>query len=336
MSVNGVTANGIPLVFGGGRFWTITPDDAKAWLKALKEHKITTIDTAQGYGTSEDTLGEVNAASDFTIDTKFSAGFGPTTATEDLVIASGKESLAKLRTPQINVYYLHAPDRRIPFLETLTGINKLHQQGAFKQFGLSNFLADEVDEVVHIAKEHNFVLPSVYQGNYSAVARRTEDEILPTLRKHGIAFYAYSPIAGGFLSKSKDELMHPEGRFGKGDGLAQLYNGLYNRPSYVAALDEWERIAQSEGVSRTELAYRWVIWHSKLSGERGDKAIIGARTELQLKETLEWVKKGPLGAEAVKRVDGIWESVQADAPLDNFEVISASGGSSAPGVPEGK
>jgi len=329
-----MSANGIPIVFGGGKFWTSTPDETKTWLKALKEHGITTIDTAQGYGTSEDALGIAGAASSFTIDTKFSAGFGPTQASKDQVISSGKESLRKLKTNQVDIYYLHAPDRRVPFKETLSGINELYQEGAFKRFGLSNFLADEVDEVVRIAKENNFVVPSAYQGNYSAVARRTEEEIIPTLRKHNIVFYAYSPIAGGFLSKSKDELMHPEGRFGKGDGLAQLYNGLYNRPSYVTALDEWERIAQSEGVSRAELAYRWVIWHSKLSRELDDAVIIGARNEQQLKETMKWVKKGPLSVDAVKRIDGIWESVKADAPLDNFEVISASG--SVPGAQGGK
>ncbi|KAK1750330.1 putative oxidoreductase [Echria macrotheca] len=318
-----MSANGIPIVFGGGKFWTSTPDEVRSWLKALKEVGISTIDTAQAYGTSEEVMGEVGAASEFTIDTKFPGGFAPTESTKDLVINSGKQSLAKLKTEQVDVYYLHAPDRRLPWEETLSGIQELYQQGAFKRFGLSNFLAHEVDEVIRVCKARNFVLPSVYQGNYSAVARRIEAEIIPTLRKHGIAFYAYSPIAGGFLSKSKKELMHPEGRFGKGDGLAKIYNGLYNRPSYVAALDDWERIASDEGVSRAELAYRWVIWHSKLNGDLGDAIIIGARNVEQMRETVDWAKKGPLSPGAVRKIDEIWESVKADAPLDNFEVISA-------------
>ena len=155
---------------------------------------------------------------------------------------------------------------------------------------------------------------------------------MPTLRKHGIAFYAYSPIAGGFLSKSKEELTHPEGRFGRGDGLAKLYNGLYNRPSYLAALDAWEGIARDEGVSRAELAYRWVMWHSKLSEDFGDAVIVGARTEEQLKETMGWVRKGAMSAAAVRRIEEIWEGVKANAPLDNFEVVlSQVGGAGAPG-----
>ncbi|KAK4442839.1 putative oxidoreductase [Podospora aff. communis PSN243] len=322
MSVNGIT-----IAFGSGPFMAGTPDETRAWLKALKSHGITTIDTAQGYANSEAALGEANAPSQFTIDTKFSLGVGPTPTTKDLVVTSGQESLQKLRTAQVDVYYLHGPDRRVPWKETLAGIHELYTQGAFKRLGLSNFLAHEVDEVVAVARENSFIVPSVYQGNYNAVARRAEDEIFPTLRKHKIAFYAYSPIAGGFLSKSQDQLLHgsgeDRGRFGGGDFLAQLYNALYNRPSFLAALDEWERIAENEGVSRAELAYRWVVWHSKLDGKLGDAVIIGARNEQQLGETMAGFKKGPLSADAVERIEGIWESVKADAPLDNLEAVAS-------------
>lgn len=223
---------------------------------------------------------------------------------------------------QVDVYYLHAPDRRLPWKDTLSGLNELYKQGAFKRLGLSNFLGHEVEEIIRVAKENNFVLPSVYQGNYSAVARRVEEEILPILRKHNIAFYAYSPIAGGFLSKSKAALTDPDGRFGKNNPLAKVYNGMYNRPSFVAALDVWEQIAKDEGVSRAELAYRWVVYHSKLQGDLGDAVIIGARNQQQLKETLEALKNGPLSDGAVKRIGEIWESVKAEAVLDNFELLS--------------
>lgn len=223
---------------------------------------------------------------------------------------------------QVDVYYIHAPDRRVPWKDTLSGLNELHQQGAFKRLGISNFLGHEVEEIVGVAKENNFVVPSVYQGNYSAVARRAEEEIFPTLRKHNIAFYAYSPIAGGFLSKSKAALTDTEGRFGKDNMLAKVYNGMYNRPSFVDALDVWEQIAKDEGVPRAELAYRWVVYHSKLQGDLGDAVIVGARNGQQLRETVEAIKNGPLSDGAVKRIDGVWESVKADAPLDNFEMLS--------------
>ncbi len=207
----------------------------------------------------------------------------------------------------------------MPLRDTLSGINELYKQGAFKRFGISNFLAPQVEEIVAITKELGFVAPTVYQGNYNAVARRTEDEVLPVLRKHGLSFYAYSPIAGGFLSKSKDQLLNPEGRFGSATVIGSMYNAMYNKPSLVAALDTWEQVAQEEGASRAELAYRWVVYHSKLRGELGDAIIIGARTEEQLRETAEAVRKGPLSEAAAKKIGDMWESVKADSSLDNFE-----------------
>lgn len=223
---------------------------------------------------------------------------------------------------QVDVYYLHAPDRRVPWKDTLSGVNELYKQGAFKRFGLSNFLAHEVEEVVSIAKENNWVVPSVYQGNYSAVARRTETEIFPTLRKHNMAFYAYSPIAGGFLSKSKAELTDPEGRFGKEGPLARIYNGMYNRPSFIDALGVWEEIAKDEGITKAELAYRWVVYHSKIDAAHGDAVIVGARNQQQFRETMAGIKKGPLSDKTAKKIDGIWESVKAEAQLDNWEMLS--------------
>jgi len=209
----------------------------------------------------------------------------------------------------------------VSFKDTLSGVNELYKQGAFKRLGLSNFSAEDVEEVVKVSKENNWVVPSVYQGNYSAVARRTETEIFPTLRKHNIAFYAYSPIAGGFLSKSKAELTDPEGRFGKAGALAQIYNGMYNRPSFVEALGVWEEIAKEEGITKAELAYRWIVYHSKLDAALGDAVIIGARNQEQFRETMAGIKKGPLSDKAAKKIDGIWESVKAEASLDNVEML---------------
>lgn len=97
---------------------------------------------------------------------------------------------------QVDIYYLHAPDHSIPFEETLDGINKLYQQGSFKRFGLSNFHAEDVHKVYDICEKNGWVKPTAYQGNYNAVARKQETVLFPTLRKLGMCFYAYSPLAG--------------------------------------------------------------------------------------------------------------------------------------------
>ena len=92
---------------------------------------------------------------------------------------------------QVHIIYLHYPDRSVPFEETCIAINQAYREGKFDRFGLSNFAAAEVEQIVDLCKENGFVVPSVYQGLYNAVARQGEKELFPVLRKHGIAFYAY-------------------------------------------------------------------------------------------------------------------------------------------------
>lgn len=220
---------------------------------------------------------------------------------------------------------MHAPERRVPIKDTLEGLTELHKQGAFKRLGLSNYLPDELEEAIRVAKEHNLVVPSVYQGNYSAVARRADKELLPIIRKHNIAFYAYSPIAGGLLSKSKETLTEAGGRFGKDHPFSKMYNGMYNRTKFLEALDEWAHIASEEKISKAELAYRWVAYHSELRADQGDAVCVGARNFEQLRETVRALRAGPLSDAAVKKIDGIWELVKNEAFLDNHEMTTSKG-----------
>lgn len=155
-------------------------------------------------------------------------------------------------------------------------------------------------------------------GNYNPVARKQEEELFPLLRKLGMSFYAYSPIAGGFLTKTKQDIEDGKGRFDKSSPLGALYHGLYAKPSMLEALSEWEEVAKEEGVPRAELAYRWVTYHSPLSAEHGDAIIVGASNFEQLKQTLASCNKGPLSEKAVKKIDEVWKKIEHEAPLDNY------------------
>ena len=201
------------IVFGTGGFGSAEafpelqkPEDVQKLLEMLKSKGCTHLDTAQlyGMGKSEDTIGEAKALEQgFTVDTKWLGGWlGKSWATQETVISSAKESLDKLgagKGKEVDIFYLHCPDLHTPFEHTLKGVNEAHQAGGFKRFGLSNFTPSQVKEVLEICKKNSYIVPSVYQGSYAAVARRAEDELFPLLRENNFSFYAYSPIAGGFL-----------------------------------------------------------------------------------------------------------------------------------------
>ena len=175
-----------------------------------------------------------------------------------------------------------------------------------------------MQKVYDHCKEKGYPLPTVYQGNYSAVARKQEEVLFPTLRKLGMSFYAYSPMAGGFLAKSKADIEKGIGRFDRSSPVGQMYQDMYNKPSLLEVLAQWEEIAKEEGCSKGDLAYRWVKYNSPLKPENGDAIIIGASKFQQLEETLEGIAKGPLSDKAVQRIAGLWDTIKHEAPLDNY------------------
>jgi aryl-alcohol dehydrogenase-like predicted oxidoreductase len=322
-----MTSSVVKIAFGGAVFSPtkgFTAEKTIEVLNYLSKNGIKTIDTSEIYPGSEELLGEADAVSlGFNIDTKVGAGGSPIPATKENVIRSGEASLSKLKTDQVDVFFIHGFDQRVPLEETLEGINELHKRGAFKRFGISNFSAEEIEDVFRISKEKGFVLPSVYQGNYNVVDRLIETKIFPTIRKYNMAFHAYSPIAGGFLAKTPDQITQGgQGRWDPSTFFGKLYHGMYNKPNVLEFLEKFGRVANTQAnCSQAEMAYRWITYHSQLKGELGDAMIIGARFGPQLTEVLDALKRGPLSAETVKEIDGLWDVVKDDPPAEHRTII---------------
>lgn len=80
-------------------------------------------------------------------------------------------SLKELNTNQVDIFYLHAPDRSVPFAETLEAVNELHKEGKFVQLGLSNYTAFEVAEICILCAERGWVRPTIFQAMYNAISK---------------------------------------------------------------------------------------------------------------------------------------------------------------------
>ncbi|KAL6817479.1 Aldo/keto reductase [Trichoderma camerunense] len=320
--------SGPRLVFGTANFDKglafPTAEQAAEVLDAVEKVGIKQLDTAQLYGTSEEILGKLKAPSRFTIDTKHIGGWVDGQSTRARVVERGLESLQKLGVDKVHIFYLHAPDPKEPLEGTLAGINDLYLQGKFEKFGLSNYNVDELKAVLKIVKEKGYVAPTVYQGNYNPVARRSETELFPIFRENGIAFYAYSAIAGGFLTKTSEQFQKGfggEGRWSKETGLGQMYHTLYNRPKFLEALDIWNEASNVSGIPKAELAYRWVAYHSVLKEHLGDGIVLGASRITQLEQTVAGLNNGPLPDSVVKTIEEVWELVKDESPMDNYDLL---------------
>ncbi|KKY32050.1 putative aldo keto [Diaporthe ampelina] len=298
-----------------------TPDEVKAFLDSFYDRGGRHIDTSRNYspgaqGSSEPRLGAVEAGSRFNIDTKILGvpGNGPF-HTAQQVKSSIDASIADLKLPdgvKIDIMYLHLPDRETPLEETCEAINRAYQEDKFKRFGISNYTAAEVEQIVAICKNKGYVAPTVYQGQYNPIVRSGEDTLFPVLRKHGIAFYAYSPAAAGVFIGSQ-KAAQSGGRFDTSSAVGRIYAFKYSKPKITAAADNATEVAAKHGINGHAAALRWTTYHSVLDRAKGDAVIIGASSTAQLATNLDVIDQGPLPEDLVKVLDGVYGQLGDEA-----------------------
>jgi aflatoxin B1 aldehyde reductase len=238
-----------------------------------------------------------------------------------------QHSLDALQTNEVDLYYLHAPDREVPFEETLQAVNEEYKQGHFKRFGISNYKASEVEEIMEIVKKNNYVAPTVYQGLYNAITRTAEEELLPVLRKHKISYYTYNPLGGGFFTGAYSAKMKEAGgssslekgsRFDENTWQGQMYRKRYFHDAYFTALETIQAAAEKSQLSMAEIALRWNMHHSALKKEYNDHVIVSASSVKHIEDNLVDFEKGPLPDDVVAAVDEAWSKVRDSPNLPKY------------------
>lgn len=288
-----------------------SPDNLRPVLAMLKKYGVHKIDTARVYngGRSEEDLGAMEARHDFKIATK-APGFSPGSLAYQAVIDNCNKSLAALKQDSIALYYFHGPDRRTPLEESCKAIHELHQEGKIDTFGVSNFNVKEVQEIYDICKRNSWTTPKVYQGGFNGLARGAETQLFPTLRELGMSFYAYSPLAGGYFSKTSEQLRKPA----QGSRMDQMkhFSSMYVDEGSLMLHSKLEDVCAKESVSMKEAALRWLMHHSVLGDQDG--VIIGASSKEQMEENLKSCTGGPLPQSIVDMFEELWAKFSEGRP----------------------
>lgn len=280
-------------------------EQLRAFLKTLKARNIKELDTARVYnaGKSEEDLGSIpEAQKDFAIATK-APGFSPDSLAYQKVIDNCNASLAALKQQKLDLYYFHGPDRKTPLEESLRAVDQLHREGKFARFGVSNYHVTEVEEILQLCAKHDFVRPSVYQGGYNALLRSGEKELFPLLRQHNIAFYAYSPLAGGYFSRTVADLRKPP----PGSRMDQMavFSAMYVNDLSLDIHEQLSKSCSEAGLSLKEATLRWIMHHSILGKEDG--VILGASSTEQMEENINACEGGQLPKGVVDAFEQAWE-----------------------------
>ncbi|KAJ7087316.1 Aldo/keto reductase [Mycena belliarum] len=296
--------------------------DIEAILDVFLKHGHREVDTARVYcrGTSEEYLGKIDwQGKGISMETKLYPVKGysitGTHSPEDLRKFL-MVSLKALNTDKLEMWYLHGPDRSVPYEDTLKAVNDLYKEGYFKRFGISNYMSWEVAEIVGICKRNGYIQPTAYQGIYNAIHRAVEPELFPCLRKFGISFYEFNPLAGGFFTgryNSADDQAESGSRFDPNGQQGKSYRARYWKEAYFGALKSIGIVAEKHNLTMAEIALRWISHHSLMRREHGDAVLIGASSLNHVEQNLIDLEKGPLPEEVLKALDAAWLSVKSDA-----------------------
>jgi len=227
-------------------------------IRAAVERGVTFFDTAECYGPfiNEDLVGE--ALEPFrdrvVIATKFGFRNGDSRQTQDSrperIRQVAEESLKRLRTDCIDLFYQHRPDPNVPIEDVAGTVKELIKQGKVKHFGLSEA------SVQTIRRAHAVQPVTALQSEYSLWWREPEKEILPTLEELGIGFVPFSPLGKGFLTGKIDE----KTSFTKDDfrNIVPRFS-QEARKANQALIKQIEAIAASKDATPAQIALAWLL-----------------------------------------------------------------------------
>ena len=261
------------------------------------------IDTANGYnaGVAETMLGQalLGRRRQVVLASKVFNPMGPGANDSGLsrahIMQAAEDSLKRLQTDWLDLYYLHHVDVQTPLEESLRALEDLVRQGKVRYTACSNFEAWRLMEGLWISDRQGWTGFSAYQPQYSLLVRDIEQEIAPVCVAKGLGVAVWSPLAGGYLTgKYKSVEAAPAGtRAAEGWNLPSRFF----HPNHDAILAELFATALELGRPPAQVAVRWVLERPWVSS-----AIIGARTGAQLADSLA-ATTFSLPKEALHRLD---------------------------------
>lgn len=271
-----------PICLGTMMFGGATSErDSQAIIDHAREAGVNFIDTADAYsdGVSEEITGRAIASHryDWVLATKVAnpvGGTGPNRfgLSRKWVMQACENSLKRLGTEVIDIYYLHKEDHATPLAETVRAIADLVAQGKIRYFGVSNYRSWRLAEICRICDELGIDRPVVSQPYYNAMNRMPEVEHLPACGHFGLGVASYSPLARGVLTGKYEPGSAPQQGTRAGRGDKRMLQTEWREESLSIA-QEIKAHASARGMTPVQFAVAWVLNNKFLTA-----AIAGPRT----------------------------------------------------------
>ena len=270
------------------------------------EKGINSFDTADGYagGRSEEIVGKAlkNKRHSVVLASKVASKQGPglndSGLSREHILQAVENSLRRLGTDYLDIYYAHHPDPTTPIDETLRAFDSLVQQGKVRYAACSNYRAGQLVRALAVSEQRNLVRFDCIQTVYNLITRDIEVELLPTCADEGVGVVVYNPLAAGLLTGKHNGNQPPpaDTRFGQNP----MYLERYWSPVNFTAVEHLKQIAAANNRKPAQFALAWVLGNPGIAS-----AIVGASSAAQLAENLGALDI-KLSPDETKACDDVW------------------------------
>ncbi|GAA4982175.1 hypothetical protein GCM10025734_03180 [Kitasatospora paranensis] len=205
-----------------------------------------------------------------------------------------EQSLRRLGTDRVDVFYSHRPDPNTPIEETMGALATAVQQGKTLYVGVSNYSPAQTQEAARALADLGVPL-LLHQPSYSIFNQWVEDGLLDTLDELGVGSVAFSPLAQGLLTDRYLTGVPTGSRAAGPSPFLSVSNIKDETRTRIGALNE---IARSRGQSLAQMAIAWV-----LRGARVTSALVGASSVAQLEDNVVAVRNLAFTDEELAAID---------------------------------
>ena len=270
-------------------------------------------DTADAYteGRSEEIVGKAlkGKRQSVVLATKVGHRTGPDVNDAGLsrkhIMQGIEDSLRRLGTDYIDLYYVHEPDYDTPIEETLRALDDLVHQGKARYIACSNFYAWQLCKALWVSDLHGLVRFDCIQPPYNLLTRDIEYELLPLCASEGVGVCVFNPLAGGLLTGKHDPHKPPaKGTRFALERLGAIYQEHYWSAINFEAVASLKQIAEEHGRNLPQFALAWI-----LSNEAITSAICGATSLKHLEQNLG-ATEVKLSKEELAACDGVWQQLR--------------------------
>lgn len=271
------------------RDWILDEKTSRPFIEKALELGINFFDTADMYsaGVSEEVVGRAlrdfaDDRQDYVLATKayFSTkGGGPNRRglSRKHLMTALDESLLRLGTDYVDIYYIHRWNYSTPIEETLRTLEDLVRSGKVRYLGASSMFAWQFAKAQHLADINGWERFVVMQNHYNLVYREEEREMNPLCRDQGVGLCPWSPLARGFLAGNRSKVAgEGETARAKSDGFAHR---MYYRDGDFEVLNRVEELAEKKGVSAAQIALAWLLHRPGITAP-----VVGATKMYQLEQ----------------------------------------------------